>query len=275
MDYQAAQSAFDEARRKVQQELANVNAAEANVQAKQSHVIQAGQRLYHRADIKQPGIVAAEELSNYRSALDAAKYALSIAEQQLAAQRAIAGDIASNPEIRAAKTALDRARFDLDRTVIRAPVDGIVAQLRVQIGQRIATASELMTIVPSTAFCGRELQGKPDHNIRLGQPVTLTSDICGRSRIFHRRVEGGRRDGRRLCHHPATKRDRQLNQGRAASACPHCARSQRAPGQSIARRHFHDGRCESGSVRRAAQSACIGTKRGLAQGRCIQCLLTD
>ena len=191
LDYQGAQAAYDEARRKVQQELANENAAQANVQAKQSLLIQAEQQLRRRANIKQPGIVAVEEIANYRTALDAAKYALSIAEQQLAAERAIAGDIASNPEILAAKTALDRARLHLDRTVIRAPVDGIVAQSRVQVGARIATGTELMTIVPiHQLFVDANFKESQITHIRLGQSVTLTSDIYGRSRIFHGRVEG-------------------------------------------------------------------------------------
>src|SRR5579863_2171928 len=122
LDFEAAKATYDEAYRRVQQEAADADAAQANVLAKQSLVAQAEQQLRRRAGIRQSGVVAAEEVSNSRSALDAAKYALSIAENQLAAKRALAAPIASNPEMLEASTNLERARLRLERTSVRAPV---------------------------------------------------------------------------------------------------------------------------------------------------------
>lgn len=193
LDFDAAKAAYEEAGRRVQQEVADANAAESNVSAKQSLVTQAGQQLRRRVSIKQSGVVAAEEISNSRSALDAAKYALSIAEHQLAAKRAIVGDalVGSNPEILAAKTSLERAELRLERTSIRAPVDGIVAQSRVQIGQQIAAGTELMTVVPiRQLFVDANFKESQTMHIRPGQLVTLKSDIYGSNRIFHGYVEG-------------------------------------------------------------------------------------
>ena len=173
--------------------MADANAAEANVFAKQSLVAQAEQQLRRRTSIRQSGVVAAEEISNSRSALDAAKYALSIAENQLTAKRALAGDaaIGSNPEILAARTNLERAKLRLERTSIRAPVDGIVAQSRVQIGQQIAAGTELMTVVPiQQLFVDANFKESQITQIRPGQLVTLKSDIYGSGRIFHGYVEG-------------------------------------------------------------------------------------
>jgi membrane fusion protein (multidrug efflux system) len=193
LDYDAARASYEEAYRRVQQEVADVNAAAANVLAKQSLAAQAEQQLRRRTGIRQSGVVAAEEITDSRSALDAAKYALSIAENQLAAKRAMAGDaaIGSNPEIRRAKTNLERARLRLERTDIRAPVDGIVAQSRVQIGQQIAAGTELMTVVPiRQLFVDANFKESQIVHIRPGQLVTLKSDIYGSSRIFHGYVEG-------------------------------------------------------------------------------------
>ena len=58
------------------------------------------------------------------------------------------GDVAHNPDVMAAKVALDRAKLDLDRTVIRAPIDGIVAQNTAQVGQRVQAGAALMTVAP-------------------------------------------------------------------------------------------------------------------------------
>jgi membrane fusion protein (multidrug efflux system) len=193
LDFVAAKATYEEAYRRVQQEVADANAAEANVFAKQSLVAQAEQQLRRRTSIRQSGVVAAEEISNSRSALDAAKYALSIAKNQLTAKRALAGDgaIGSNPEILAARTNLERAKLRLERTSIRAPVDGIVAQSRVQIGQQIAAGTELMTVVPvRQLFVDANFKESQITQIRPGQLVTLKSDIYGSGRVFHGHVEG-------------------------------------------------------------------------------------
>ncbi len=193
LDFDSAKATYEEADRRVQQEVADASAAEANVLAKQSLVAQAEQQLRRRTSIRQSGVVAAEEISNSRSALDAAKYALSIAKNQLTAKRALAGDAAtgSNPEILAARTNLERAKLRLQRTSIRAPVDGIIAESRVQIGQQIAAGTELMTIVPILQlFVDANFKESQITQIRPGQLVTLKSDIYGSGRIFHGHVEG-------------------------------------------------------------------------------------
>lgn len=193
LDFEAAQASYAQAVRRVQQEVADTSGAEANVFAKRSLVSQAEEQLRRRTSIQQPGVVAAEEISNSRSALEAAKYALSIAEQQLVAKRAIANDatIESNPEVLGAKTILRRTQLRLERTIIRAPVDGIVAQSHVQIGQQIGAGTELMTVVPvRQLFVDANFKESQVMRIRPGQLVTLTSDIYGPSRIFHGYVEG-------------------------------------------------------------------------------------
>ncbi|HEY2008346.1 MAG TPA: HlyD family efflux transporter periplasmic adaptor subunit [Rhizomicrobium sp.] len=193
LDFDAAKAAYEEAYRRVQQEVADINAAEANVLAKRALVAQAEQQLRRRTGVRQSGIVAAEEVSNSRSAFDGAKYSLSIAEHQLAAKRAIAGDAAveSNPEILAAKANLERSKLRVERTLVRAPVDGIVAQSRVQIGEQVAAGTELMTVVPMRQlFVDANFKESQIMNIRAGQLATLKSDIYGSARVFHGYVEG-------------------------------------------------------------------------------------
>ena len=147
---QQAQANYEQATRRVEQYAANVNAALANVAGKESNLRRAQLDLRRRTGLAETGAVSAEEISNATNALDAAKSELSIAQQQLAAQRTLTkGDEpARNPEILAAKAALDKALLDLDRTEIRAPVDGVVASRHAQIGQRVKLGSTLMSVVP-------------------------------------------------------------------------------------------------------------------------------
>jgi membrane fusion protein (multidrug efflux system) len=190
---QQAQAAYEQARRRVEQYFANVIAAEALVAGKQSNLRRAETALRRRTSVSETGAVSAEEISTANNALDAAKSELSIAEQQLAAQRTLThgDDIAHNPEVLAAKAALDRALLDLERTKIRAPVDGVVASRHAQIGQRVKVGSSLMNVVPlMDAHVDANFKEVQLQHIRPGQKVSLTSDLYGANVVFHGRVEG-------------------------------------------------------------------------------------
>ena len=193
LDVQAAEAAYEQAHRRVRQNLANVSAAEANVLAKEAVVAQTKSQMQRRANISQSGAVSTEEVSNSRSAFDAAQYDLSIAKQQLAAQRAIVKDInlQNNPEISAAATVLQRAELRLRRTQIRAPMDGVVAQFHAQVGQQIAPGASLMSIVPvDHLFVEANFKEGQLERIKPLQAVELTSDLYGSHVVFHGYVEG-------------------------------------------------------------------------------------
>jgi membrane fusion protein (multidrug efflux system) len=63
-----------------------------------------------------------------------AEAALSAAERQV---RGIVATGDDHPDVAAARAARDQAKVDLERTVIRAPVDGIISRRQVQVGQRV------------------------------------------------------------------------------------------------------------------------------------------
>jgi membrane fusion protein (multidrug efflux system) len=190
---QQAQANYEQATRHVEQYGANVNAALANVAGKESNLRRAQLDLRRRTGLAETGAVSAEEISNANNALDAAKSELSIAQQQLAAQRTLTkgDDPARNPEVLAAKAALDKALLDLDRTEIRAPVDGVVASRHAQIGQRVKLGSTLMSVVPlMDAHVDANFKEVQLQHIRPGQQVSLTSDLYGSNVVFHGRVAG-------------------------------------------------------------------------------------
>jgi membrane fusion protein (multidrug efflux system) len=96
-----------------------------------------------------------------------------------------------NPEVAAARARLDAAKLALERTVIRSPIDGVVSKKQVQVGQEVQAGTPLMTVVPVNAVYVdanfKEVQLK---KVRIGQPVTLTSDLYGGGVKFHGRVVG-------------------------------------------------------------------------------------
>lgn len=97
----------------------------------------------------------------------------------------------TNPEVALARARRDQAAVDLERTVIRAPVDGVIAKRQAQLGQRVQAGTPLLAVVPiqemhvDANFKEVQLQ-----DVRVGQPVTLRADIYGSSVTYRGTVEG-------------------------------------------------------------------------------------
>jgi membrane fusion protein (multidrug efflux system) len=139
-----------------------------------------------RVNLVKSGAVSAEELTAVTNNFESAKAALDAA---LALTHGTS--VGNHPEVLAARAALDTAKVNLDRTVIRAPVDGVVAQRQVQIGQRVQAGSPVMAIIPITqVYVDANYKESQLGKVRPGQPVTLTSDLYGSSVEFHGRVMG-------------------------------------------------------------------------------------
>jgi len=97
----------------------------------------------------------------------------------------------TNPEVAFARARRDQAVVDLKRTIVRAPVDGIVAKRQVQLGQRVQAGTPLLAVVPVQEMHVdanfKEVQLK---KVRVGQPAKLHADIYGSSVTYHGTVEG-------------------------------------------------------------------------------------
>ncbi|MEI6486275.1 MAG: HlyD family efflux transporter periplasmic adaptor subunit [Sphingomonadales bacterium] len=160
-----------------------------------------------RRSLAGSGAVSAEEIAAADAALKAAIATRAAAQTAVAAAedtaRSAQGDAAAAaalvtgttretaPDVRAAQAQLARARLDLDRTVIKAPIAGIVTNRNVQIGQRIAAGATLMTLVPTTGlFVDANFKESQLKTIRVGQKVELKSDLYGSDAIYHGTVVG-------------------------------------------------------------------------------------
>jgi len=181
--------------------------AAAQLASAQAELERARLDLKRREDLAGSGSVSGEEVSNARTAFLNADAALRAAQAALAqadanreatngalkANRALTADadVATNPEVALARAAFERAQIDLGRTVLRAPVDGVVAKRQVQVGQRVQAGTPLLSVVPlqdvhvDANF--KEVQLK---DVTPGQPVELTSDLYGSKIVYHGVVTG-------------------------------------------------------------------------------------
>ena len=216
-----AEAAYLKARREFAQTSATGGALAAQVTAKDADIGQARAQLAaaesafqkakidldRRQQLASTGAVSGDELTSVRNAyaaaesnLGAARAAVAQAEAQRgAAEKTYAANQAliqgtsvdDNPDVAAAKAQLDQAKIDLDRTVIRAPIDGVVTNRQVQVGQRVAAGSPVMTIVPvGNVYVDANFKEGQLARVRTGQPATLTSDLYGGKVVYHGKVLG-------------------------------------------------------------------------------------
>jgi membrane fusion protein (multidrug efflux system) len=139
-----------------------------------------------RAKIQNTGAMSTEEFTSYRAAYEASCAALQAAEALTADT-----DVAHHPEVLAAKAQLDTAKLNLSRTVVTAPVSGIVAQRNVQVGQMVGAGRPIMTVVPiDDVYVDANFKEDQLAKVHTGQKVELTSDLYGSSVKFHGTVQG-------------------------------------------------------------------------------------
>jgi membrane fusion protein (multidrug efflux system) len=117
-----------------------INSAQAQVSKAQADFDKANLELKRRNELAASGAISKEELSKAQSAVSTAQASLDLAqaglaqatssrkaaESTLAANEALIQGFneASTPDVLVAKAHVEQAQLDLERTVIRAPVDG-------------------------------------------------------------------------------------------------------------------------------------------------------
>ena len=149
--------------------------------------------LNRRQDLLADGAVSGEELSHSRDALAVARAGLDAARKQFSENEAqISGTtIATHPQVLDAEAAVRNAALALHRTELRAPVSGVIAKRTVQLGQRVAAGSPLMTLVPlADVWVDANFKEGQLRAMRVGQPVTLHADLYGNGVDFHGRLAG-------------------------------------------------------------------------------------
>jgi membrane fusion protein (multidrug efflux system) len=179
---------------------AQIRARDADIASARSDLDRAQTDFARRKSLAAVGAVSADELTAADNKLRNATASLAAAQaQRVAAQglRAVNNALISglsveaNTEVKAARTQLVQAHLNLDRTVIRAPIDGVIAQNTVQIGQRVQVGAALMSVVPvDQAHVNANFKEVQLRGVRVGQPVNLEADLYGGSIIYHGRVAG-------------------------------------------------------------------------------------
>jgi multidrug resistance efflux pump len=146
-----AESELENARRQVEAGNAAVEAARANLDAAEANRLRAQQDYERLKRLREndAGTISLRRLESSRASLDQAIARVSAAEADI--QRAIeqkgGDDDAANAILQAARSAVDKARLDLDNTRVLAPASGLITDLRADVGQYAGTGKAVMTLI--------------------------------------------------------------------------------------------------------------------------------
>jgi len=174
-----AQADVDAARAQVLNAQAGVSAANAAVSRVSVNLAEARRDFARKQQLVERNFISGAELDKARAVMDAAVEELRSARAQVEVAQALTGSAQAVVAQREAQ--LQQARVDLERTAIRAPVDGVVIKRSIDAGQTVAASlqsPELFVIARNL----RDMQVDTSIDeaeigrIRVGQRATFTVD---------------------------------------------------------------------------------------------------
>lgn len=133
----------------------SIGASTSMVDAAQAKLVQAtsqrdlvSEQASRMLDLVERGIYAAARGDQARGQLDAAEASVVGAAAELESAKQQLGPVGEqNPQLREALARLEKARFDLLRTRVIAPSDGVVANLELTVGQVVGPGQPAMTFI--------------------------------------------------------------------------------------------------------------------------------
>jgi len=171
------QSEADLARAKAQ-----IASAKAQIASAKANQERSGIDLKRREALVGSGSVSGDELTQVKNGATNANAALDNAQAALDAAQAAEA---------LAQARLEKTKVDLGRTVIRAPVDGVVARRQVQLGQRVQPATPLLNVAPvQEMYVNANFKEVQLKDVQPGQAVELVCDLYGEHVAFHGVVDG-------------------------------------------------------------------------------------
>ena len=129
--------------------------------------------------------------------INESKSTIGIAESEVQAATAAPHEVtasqarisAASAEIERARSAVAQAQLDLEYTIVRAPVAGIVSRKNVEIGSVIQSGQPLLAVVPLTdVWVIANFKETQLREIRVGQTAEIRVDTYG-STVFRARVD--------------------------------------------------------------------------------------
>jgi membrane fusion protein (multidrug efflux system) len=166
-----------------------IGEASARVAAARADAVRAAADETRFAELAAKGWATRARLDQVEADASATRADVAAAEAAVSAQRGQAGALvaatagaeasiaAGQAQVQAAEANLRQLKLDLARTVIRAPIAGVVGNRSVREGQLVRPGQQLLAIVPvAQAYVVANFKETQLGKMRVGQPVELEVD---------------------------------------------------------------------------------------------------
>lgn len=158
---------------------ANVASAQARLTKAQAELARVQRDMQRVIPLEARGILPKADADRARGVFEQSQATVEAARADLRGARAQLGEEGESLRIRAAIIALERAQIDLERTIIHAPSDGGVTNVRAEVGQYAATGQPLMTFISQRdVWIEAFLRENSIGNITPGNPVEIVLDVA-------------------------------------------------------------------------------------------------
>jgi membrane fusion protein (multidrug efflux system) len=140
-------------------------------------------------DLARKGWVSEQKLEAVRAGEKQSQASVAAAQAALVAEQRAAEGLGSArqqkvAQVQAAQAQVEQARLDLDRTVIRAPVAGVIGARSVRVGQLVSPGQTMMVVVPlGETYVVANFKETQLARLRIGQPVEIKADAFGKQAI--------------------------------------------------------------------------------------------
>jgi multidrug resistance efflux pump len=177
-----AVSSLESAQRQVGAGSASVDSARANLLAAKANADKSqknADRLQRLHD-QDPGTISTRQLESAQANLDAARAKVTAAEAgiQVAIEQMGGADEDDNNILKTAMAAVAKAQLDLSNTLVVAASDGIITDLRADVGNYAATGSPVMTLVAiNDVWIDANYTENNLGHLRVGTPVEILFDV--------------------------------------------------------------------------------------------------
>ena len=166
------QGALLQAKADLENARANLAAATANVAKDQATATQAKSDYDRNAAMAAQGIISKQQLDAAKATADSAVAQVNAAQSQVTQAAA---------QVQQKAAAVSVAQTNLDHTIIRSPIDGVVVNRTIDVGQTVAASLQAPNLFQiAQDLTKMEVYTKTDESdvgmIKVGQPVTFKVD---------------------------------------------------------------------------------------------------
>ena len=179
--------------RQTRQQTALAAQSDSAVASSRLELQRADAELARRQPLLEQHAISAEELQQFVAAAAVARSALESSVRQSSATHSLVEGVSlsMNPAVLEARATFLQAWIAARRANVRAPVSGFVARRNVQLGQHVEAGQALFAIIPlDKLWIDANFKEGQLRALRIGQPVSVQSDLYGGRTQFHGRVAG-------------------------------------------------------------------------------------